>query len=229
MADSSDKSSLKDKHSLTVVSIVAIVAVVGILLSVFGTNRESITNLTGYAVKPLTVDIGSSSIILQVSTASGTATIAETKGVVNLKLSGLPVDPVTSLSIPITMTDTSTRPATVGDVNSYHAWLLRLRKDDDNKYIFDKGLYLGKVEVSKKGVLRKLPDFGENRIRVASGKLKVNLKSDLTADEYNLIAVTANPTEDVGEEWTESNAGNAFTLRGSNGAIVLWGALDELP
>jgi hypothetical protein len=141
----------------------------------------------------------------------GFAYVDLARGLVKVRLRDLPTDTATGACQPISLTDYSTSPPTVGEAVGYVAWLLRVELID-GQYTITDGQDLGTIKVQ--------PD--------CDGTLELRKGGDLTGYGFNLVAVTAEASYEHAD-WIPEASHLSFSWRGANGVIVMWGALEHLP
>jgi hypothetical protein len=164
------------------------------------------TSSTAWA-NPMKVELNSSTIIREVSMTWGDAYLNLERGVVKVTVGNLPKNPLTGQYEPVTLTDRSTRPATMKEAEGYQVWLLRVEDAGDGNLVITEGYNLGILNIGKNG----------------RGFLKYDGHENLSDHGFNVIAVTADDSYDDAGWSSQCPLIDAMRWGHSPaGVIVLW-------
>jgi hypothetical protein len=145
-------------------------------------------------------------VFVQMGSASGVASVDTKAGIVKISVKNLPLDSLTHKPLPIMLQDIGTIPAMVKQAKSYQVYLLRI-DEIEGKMKITQSLNVGVLPVNATG----------------AGSLQFNNGGILADIGYNVVAVQAEEPMGAYNGPSESVV-DAFSWRGMNGAIVMWGA-----
>lgn len=145
-------------------------------------------------------------VFIQMSGASGVASVDLKTGVIKVQVKNLPLDPLTRKPLPIMLEDIGVIPTAVKQAKSYQVCLLRIDETSGEMKI-TQSLNIGVLSVTSTG----------------TGSLQFNNGGILADLGYNVITITAEEPRGAYNGPSESVA-DAFSWQGHNGAIVMWGA-----
>lgn len=156
------------------------------------------------------VDLYGSALTLENADAWGSANVDLEKGRVGLRVHGLTKNE-NGRTEDVMLSDDSTAPPTVREVEGYEVWLFRMEPQGDEYFMTD-GLNLGVLETRKTG----------------NGFFKNWRLGNLSDRGFNVLAVVAQQDYEHGDFHT-CPAIEAFTWQGHDGMITLWGLLSSIP